>query len=104
VWTEAVKPIGPVAYAIKVRCTLLRDIGAALSPFNAFLIIQGLETLALRMREHCKNAQAVVDFLWEGVKSIDPRNSRDPSRARGLAIWGQYGGLVGFGACGGRVP
>jgi O-acetylhomoserine (thiol)-lyase len=38
VWTEAVKPIGPVAYAIKVRCTLLRDIGAALSPFNAFLI------------------------------------------------------------------
>ena len=54
VWTEAVKPIGPVAYAIKVRCTLLRDIGAALSPFNAFLIIQGLETLALRMREHCK--------------------------------------------------
>ena len=51
VWTEAVKPIGPVAYAIKVRCTLLRDIGAALSPFNAFLIIQGLETLALRMRE-----------------------------------------------------
>ena len=50
VWTEAVKPLGPIAYAIKARVTLLRDIGAALSPFNAFLIIQGLETLALRMR------------------------------------------------------
>src|SRR6516225_3759353 len=63
VWTEAVKPIGPIAYAIKARVTLQRDIGAALSPFNAFLTIQGLETLALRMREHCKNAQAVVEFL-----------------------------------------
>ena len=62
VWTEAVKPLGPIAYVIKARVTLLRDIGAALSPFNAFLIIQGLETLALRMRQHFKNAQAVVDF------------------------------------------
>ena len=49
IWTEAVKPIGPVAYAIKARVTLLRDIGASLSPFNAFLVIQGMETLALRM-------------------------------------------------------
>jgi O-acetylhomoserine (thiol)-lyase len=55
IWTEAVKPLGPIAYAIKARVTLLRDIGAALSPFNAFLIIQGLETLVLRMKQHCKN-------------------------------------------------
>lgn len=92
VWTEAVKPIGPVAYAIKVRCTLLRDIGAALSPFNAFLIIQGLETLALRMREHCRNAQAVVDFLRtrKDVKRIihPSQQQGDPSRARGpLSEW-----------------
>ena len=44
VWTEAVKPLGPIAYIIKARVTLLRDIGSALSPFNAFLILQGIET------------------------------------------------------------
>src|SRR6185437_15259566 len=45
IWTEAVKPLGPIAYILKARVTLLRDIGAALSPFNAFMFIQGLETL-----------------------------------------------------------
>ena len=44
------KPLGPIAYIIKARVTLLRDIGAAMSPFNAFQFIQGLETLPLRMR------------------------------------------------------
>ncbi len=58
VWTEAVKPLGPVAYIIKARVTLLRDLGAAMSPFNAFMFIQGLETLPLRMRAHCENAAA----------------------------------------------
>ena len=48
VWTEAVKPLGPIAYIIKARVTLLRDLGSALSPFNAFQTIQGIETLALR--------------------------------------------------------
>ena len=56
VWTQAVKPMGPVAYIIKARVTLLRDIGAPMSPFNAFMFIQGLETLPLRMRVHCDNA------------------------------------------------
>ena len=50
--------MGPVAYIIKTRVTLLRDIGAPMSPFNAFLFIQGLETLPLRMRVHCDNADA----------------------------------------------
>jgi len=63
VWTEATEPMGPVAYIVKLRCTMLRDLGGALSPFNAFQLIQGLETLPLRMREHCRNAQAVADFL-----------------------------------------
>ena len=52
--------MGPVAYIIKMRVTLLRDLGAAASPFNAFLHIQGLETLPLRMRAHCANAAAVA--------------------------------------------
>ncbi|MHC6204053.1 aminotransferase class I/II-fold pyridoxal phosphate-dependent enzyme [Breznakiellaceae bacterium SP9] len=60
VFTDAV---GPVAYIIKARTTLLRDTGAALSPFNAFLFLQGLETLSLRVERHVSNALKVVDFL-----------------------------------------
>lgn len=60
IYTEAV---GPLAFIIKARVQLLRDTGAALSPFNAFLLIQGLETLSLRVRQHVANAKAVVDFL-----------------------------------------
>lgn len=63
VWVEAVKPLGPIAYLLKARVTLLRDMGAAMSPFNAFMFIQGLETLSLRIREHSKNAEKVVQFL-----------------------------------------
>ena len=54
---------GKAAYAIKARCTLLRDMGASLSPFNAFLVLQGLETLSLRVQRHVENALKVVDFL-----------------------------------------
>ena len=106
VWTEAVKPLGPIAYAIKARVTLLRDIGAALSPFNAFLTIQGLETLALRMREHCKNAQAVVEFLRtrkEVKRIIHPSQQQGVHRERAdRYLGGQYGGLVGFELAGGK--
>ena len=63
VWSQAVKGMGPVAYIIRARVVLLRDLGAALSPFNAFLIIQGMETLALRMRAHSENGLAVAKFL-----------------------------------------
>src|SRR3546814_11033771 len=58
---EAVKPLGPIAYILKARVTLQRDLGYALSPFNAFLFLQGLETLPLRIREHCRNAVAVAE-------------------------------------------
>jgi O-acetylhomoserine (thiol)-lyase len=68
VWTQAVKPLGPIAYILKARVTLLRDIGAAMSPFNAFMFIQGLETVALRMRQHCANAAAVATFLSKHPK------------------------------------
>ena len=63
VWTEAVKPLGPIAYILKARTTLLRDMGAAMSPFNAFMFIQGLETLHLRMREHSANGQKIAEYL-----------------------------------------
>ncbi|XID95416.1 homocysteine synthase [Paenibacillaceae bacterium WGS1546] len=60
VYTDAV---GPIAYIIKMRVQLLRDMGAALSPFNSFLFLQGLETLHLRMERHSSNALAVAKFL-----------------------------------------
>jgi O-acetylhomoserine (thiol)-lyase len=100
VWTEAVKEIGPVAYVMKARCTLQRDLGMALSPFNAFSFIQGLETLPLRIREHCRNAQTVADFL-----AADPRvakviypgmTSDDPTERTSKYLSGGRGGLVGF--------
>ena len=60
VWTDA---MGPAAYVGRVRTVLLRNTGAALSPFNAFLLLQGIETLPLRMERHCENAMAVAEHL-----------------------------------------
>ncbi|MCC7370169.1 MAG: O-acetylhomoserine aminocarboxypropyltransferase/cysteine synthase [Chloroflexi bacterium] len=54
---------GPYGYLMKVRCETLRDVGACLSPFNAFLLLLGLETLPLRMEKHCQNALAVAQML-----------------------------------------
>ncbi|PCI42300.1 MAG: O-acetylhomoserine aminocarboxypropyltransferase [Rhodospirillaceae bacterium] len=100
IWVEAVKPLGPVAYIIKARTTLLRDLGSALSPFNAFQIIQGMETLPLRMREHCANASKVADFLSkhdEVTKVIYPslQEGEDKRRAD-TYLSGGYSGLLGF--------
>ena len=106
VWTQAVKPLGPIAYIIKARVTLLRDIGAAMSPFNAFLFIQGLETVALRMREHCVNAAAVAKHLASHpkiTKIIFPGAMNGEPRRRAEAyLKGGYGGLVGFELKGGK--
>lgn len=106
IWVEAVKPIGPVAYIIKARTTLLRDLGSALSPFNAFLILQGIETVTLRMERHVKNAQAVADFLAkrpEVAKVIHPSQQKGETRRRADAyLKGGYGGLVGFELAAGR--
>jgi O-acetylhomoserine (thiol)-lyase len=101
VWTEAAKPLGPIAYVLKARTTLLRDLGAAMSPFNAFQFIQGLETLPLRMREHCRNAEAVADFLKkrpEVARVIHPGLHTDPVQKRRARTYlrGGNGGLVGF--------
>jgi O-acetylhomoserine (thiol)-lyase len=100
VWTQAVKPLGPIAYIIKARVTLLRDLGSAMSPFNAFMFIQGLETLPLRMREHCRNAQAVADFLNSHpavTKVIHPSQMDGEEKRRAQTyLKGGFGGLVGF--------
>ncbi|MBM3517252.1 MAG: bifunctional O-acetylhomoserine aminocarboxypropyltransferase/cysteine synthase [Alphaproteobacteria bacterium] len=106
VWTQAVKPLGPIAYIIKARVTLLRDIGAAMSPFNAFLFIQGLETLVLRMRQHCGNAIAVTEYLVKHPKItrvIFPGLQSGELRRRADAyLAGGYGALIGFELKGGR--
>jgi O-acetylhomoserine (thiol)-lyase len=100
VWTEAAKPLGPIAYILKARVTLLRDVGAALSPFNAFQFIQGLETLPLRIARHSENASKVVDFLGtrpELTRIIHPSLQDGEKRRRADAyLKGGYGGLVGF--------
>jgi O-acetylhomoserine (thiol)-lyase len=106
VWTQAAKPLGPIAYILKMRVTLLRDIGAPMSPFNAFLFIQGLETLPLRMRAHCANTMAVTRFLAEHPKVtrvIHPSLMTGEAKRRAdVYLKGGYGGLVGFELKGGR--
>ncbi|MCE6077370.1 O-acetylhomoserine aminocarboxypropyltransferase/cysteine synthase family protein [Agrobacterium vitis] len=100
IWTEATKPLGPVAYIIKARVTLLRDLGAALSPFNAFQLLQGIETLPLRIERHVKNAAAVAEYLAkrpEIAKVIHPSQQSGVWRERAdTYLKGGYGGLVGF--------
>ena len=105
VWIEAAKPMGPVAYVLKARVTLLRDLGPAISPFNAFLVLQGIETVALRMERHCSNAQAVVDFLVkrpEVARVIHPSQQTGAAAARAAQYMrGGHGGLVGLELAGG---
>jgi O-acetylhomoserine (thiol)-lyase len=105
IWTEAAKPLGPIAYILRARVVLLRDLGAALSPFNAFQLIQGIETVSLRMERHCANAAIVADHLAQ-----HPAITRViyPSKQNGLIkeradryLTGGHGGLVGFELAGG---
>ncbi|HSV28196.1 MAG TPA: PLP-dependent transferase [Candidatus Omnitrophota bacterium] len=100
VWTEAVKPLGPIAYIIRARVILQRDIGAAMSPFNAFQFIQGMETLPLRMRVHCDNAAAVAHYLSKHPKVervIYPGVMKGEARRRADAVMKHgYGSLLGF--------
>ena len=89
-----------IPFAIRARVVLLRDLGAPLSPFNAFQIIQGLETVALRMKQHCSNAEKVVKFLesQKKVKNvIYPTNHQGEIRERAKRYMkGGYGSLVGM--------
>ena len=108
VWDEQVtKNMGlPFAYLLKLRTTLLRDLGGAMSPFNAWMFIQGLETLPLRMREHANNAQQVAEFLASNKKV---QSVTYPGLFEGAEkekadkyMTGGYGALIGFELPGGK--
>jgi O-acetylhomoserine (thiol)-lyase len=107
IWTEAVKPLGPIAYILRARVILLRDMGACMSPLNAFQFIQGLETLPLRMRAHCENAQKVADFLKLNDKVskviFAGFSEGEMKRRADQYLNGGFGGLVGFELSGGKA-
>jgi len=105
-FVEALKPLGNIAYIIKARVCLLRDLGPAVSPFNSFLFLQGLETLALRMPRHSENALAVAKFLkkhpkvsWVNYPGLDDSPEKDkvkkylPKGAGAILGFGIKGGL-----------
>jgi len=100
IWTQAAKPLGPIAYILKARVTLLRDLGAAMSPFNAFTFLQGLETLPLRMERHCENTQKVADFLSSHnkvSKTIYPSLMKNNQLERAKKyLNNSFGSLLGF--------
>ncbi|WP_312137646.1 O-acetylhomoserine aminocarboxypropyltransferase/cysteine synthase family protein [Brevundimonas sp.] len=103
VYTEA---LGPAAFIGRVRTVLLRNTGAAISPFNSFLILQGLETLALRMDRHVENAVAVANYLkaHPKVKWVNYAGLEDHA-SHGLIqkyFGGKASGLLTFGVKGGR--
>ena len=97
--------LGNVAFIIKARVQLLRDIGAALSPFNAFQFLQGLETLPLRQRQHCWNAQEIARYLKQHslVNWVTyPGLPDDPNHKLATKYLKKgFGGIVGFGIKGG---
>jgi O-acetylhomoserine (thiol)-lyase len=96
-----------IAFAIRLRVLLLRDLGPALSPFNSFLFLQGLETLHLRMERHSENALAVARFL-EGHPAVSwvtyPGLASHPDHAMAERyLTGGYGGVLTFGVRGGEA-
>ena len=97
--------LGNVAFIFKIRLSLLRDLGAALSPFNAFLLLQGFETLPLRVKQHSENALAVAKHLKSHPKVAwvnYPGLSDNPSHELASRyLKGGYGALLGVGVKGG---
>ncbi|MBN1611839.1 MAG: O-acetylhomoserine aminocarboxypropyltransferase/cysteine synthase [Polyangiaceae bacterium] len=104
-FVRALEPLGNLAYIVKARVTLLRDLGPALSPFNAFLLLQGLETLHLRMPRHSENALAVARHL-EGHPAVGWVNYPGLESSQSHALAHKYlpsgaGAIIGFGIRGG---
>ena len=104
-FVEALKPIGNIAYIIKARVVLLRDLGPAVSPFNSFLFLQGVETLHLRMPRHAENALAVAKHLkkhpkvaWVNYPGLE--DSPEKERVKKYFPIGA-GAIIGFGIKGG---
>lgn len=104
---EALKPLGNLAYIIKARVTLLRDLGPALSPFNSFQFLQGLETLHLRLVRHSENALAVAKFLERHPKvtwTRYPGLESSPQQAKAKKYLPRgAGAILGFGIQGGAA-
>jgi O-acetylhomoserine (thiol)-lyase len=104
-FVEALKPLGNIAYIIKARVALLRDLGPALSPFNSFLFLLGLETIHLRLPRHAENALAVAKYLekhpkvsWVNYPGLD--SSPEKAKAKKYLPKGA-GAIIGFGIKGG---
>jgi O-acetylhomoserine (thiol)-lyase len=102
-----VETFGALAYILKLRVQFLRDVGAALSPFNSFLILQGVETLPLRLERHSQNALRVAQYLEDHPKvrwTLYPGLPSHPTHetARRYHRRGLYGAIIGFGVEGGR--
>ncbi len=100
-----VESFGNAAYIVKLRVTMLRDLGAAMSPFNAFLFIQGLESLHVRMQRHCDNAQRVAEFLEKHPK-VSWVNYPGLKSSKYYELANKYlplgkGAIIGFGVKGG---
>ena len=109
VFGEAFRDLGGanVAFALRLRTVLLRDVGAALSPFNAFLLLQGVETLPLRMERHAANALAVAqhlerhpDVAWVSYPGLSSHRSHAVARR---VLDGGSGGVLTFGVRGGEA-
>ncbi|WP_081838408.1 homocysteine synthase [Thermogemmatispora carboxidivorans] len=100
-----VEAFGPLAYIIKTRVQLMRDIGAAVSPFNAWLFLQGLETLPLRMERHSQNALRIAEFLEEHPAvswvSYPGLSSHPQHELAARYLTHGYGAILGFGIKGG---
>ncbi|GAA5949111.1 hypothetical protein JCM21900_004863 [Sporobolomyces salmonicolor] len=97
---------GPIAFAVKVRVEVLRDLGSALSPHSAFLLIQGIETLSLRVERHCENALKLAQWLeqhplvsWVSYPGL-PSHPYHQQALKTLRE-GRYGGVLSFGVKGG---
>jgi O-acetylhomoserine (thiol)-lyase len=93
--------LGPGSYILKARVQLLRDIGAPISPFNAFLILQGIETLSLRMERHFENAQKVAEYLTQqgqvlSVNYAGLPESKWHERAKKLGAGKGFGSVLAF--------
>ncbi len=100
IWTDAAAPLGVSPYILKARVTLQRDLGYTMSPFNAFLFLQGLETLPLRIERHCENAVAVAKYL-EGHPRVEtviyPSLFKGEKKKRAEKyLRGGLGAMVGF--------
>jgi len=106
IWAEAAPKLGVAPYIAAARASVQRDLGAPLSPFNAFQILQGIETLPLRIRRHSETAALVAQWLAERpevVRVIHPSQQTGMQRARAQRyLTGGFGGLVGVELAGGR--